>query len=334
MNAAASSSSAAKMKLLVGFDGSPCSADAIADLARAGLPATGEAIVLSIADLLVEQPFAPDVLERRIRTAPPPAIVEAMQRAAAHAMDEARSAADRGVELMRAVLPDWTVHAEAVADSPYWILIQRAESWPADLVLVGSHGRSAISRFFLGSVSQNVLSHSPCSVRIGRRHDGVAASDTEASSSPNRPLRIVFATDASEGSDRAAKVIGRRTWPCGSEIRVVTVLDPRWTIPFSNLGEEFCSESNDLCFRTIAQRQVDAVAAGLADQCGVKATGVVLVGSPRYSLIHEADNWNADCIFLGARGHGAIERFVIGSVSASVAAHAKCSVEVVRCKGV
>ena len=39
---------------------------------------------------------------------------------------------------------------------------------PPDLVLVGSHGRSRLGRLILGSVSQKVLSHVHCSVRIGR----------------------------------------------------------------------------------------------------------------------------------------------------------------------
>ena len=47
-------------------------------------------------------------------------------------------------------------------------------------------------------------------------------------------------------------------------------------------------------------------------------------------LVDEARAWNADCVFLGAKGHGRIKRMIIGSVSAAVAARAHCSVEVVR----
>ena len=53
-------------------------------------------------------------------------------------------------------------------------------------------------------------------------------------------------------------------------------------------------------------------------------------GDPREVLVEAASSWRADCIFLGARGLSGIERFLIGSVSASVAAMASCSVEVVR----
>lgn len=48
-------------------------------------------------------------------------------------------------------------------------IIQRAMSWPADLIVMGSHGRTGLERFLLGSVSQAVVSHAPCSVEIVKR---------------------------------------------------------------------------------------------------------------------------------------------------------------------
>lgn len=48
-------------------------------------------------------------------------------------------------------------------------IIQKAIHWQADLIIMGSHGRSGIERFLLGSVSQAVISHSPCSVEIIKR---------------------------------------------------------------------------------------------------------------------------------------------------------------------
>jgi nucleotide-binding universal stress UspA family protein len=48
-------------------------------------------------------------------------------------------------------------------------ILDTATSWPADLVIMGSHGRSGISRFMLGSVSHAVMSHLPCSMTIIRK---------------------------------------------------------------------------------------------------------------------------------------------------------------------
>jgi nucleotide-binding universal stress UspA family protein len=63
---------------------------------------------------------------------------------------------------------------------------------------------------------------------------------------------------------------------------------------------------------------------------GVRASPQVLEGDPAEMLLAEADRWGADCIFLGARGLGRLERLFMGSVSSAVAARSECSVEVVR----
>jgi nucleotide-binding universal stress UspA family protein len=57
---------------------------------------------------------------------------------------------------------------------------------------------------------------------------------------------------------------------------------------------------------------------------------VVKEENPKRLLISEAEDWGADCIFVGARGLSHIERFWLGSVSTAVAPRAHCSVEVVR----
>jgi nucleotide-binding universal stress UspA family protein len=74
---------------------------------------------------------------------------------------------------------------------------------------------------------------------------------------------------------------------------------------------------------------VEAVAAELR-AAGLTATPVVEEADPKELLLRQAEQWSADCIFVGAKGHGAVARFLLGSVSASVAARASCSVEVVR----
>jgi nucleotide-binding universal stress UspA family protein len=71
----------------------------------------------------------------------------------------------------------------------------------------------------------------------------------------------------------------------------------------------------------------------LLQASGLAATATVKDGAPIPILLESAREWGADCIFLGARGHRFLERFLLGSVSAAVAARAECSVEVVRSRG-
>ena len=142
------------MKLLIAHDGSSCAKAALHDLKRAGLPREGVATVVSVADLWLppmEGPADPSVSNK---------LAAAGQRArdrVAQAIEEARAIAGRACEKLQANLPDWQVHAEACAGSPGWEIIRKADVWKADLIVVGSHGRSTLGQTILGSVSQRVV---------------------------------------------------------------------------------------------------------------------------------------------------------------------------------
>ena len=68
------------------------------------------------------------------------------------------------------------VETEVIEGVPKEVIIEEAERWGADLIILGSHGYGNIKRFLLGSVAQAVASHAPCSVEIVRKrikdHDG------------------------------------------------------------------------------------------------------------------------------------------------------------------
>ncbi len=55
--------------------------------------------------------------------------------------------------------------------SPKEVIVDEAEQWDADLIVVESHGYGNVEKFVLGPVSQAVASHAPCSVEIVRQKD-------------------------------------------------------------------------------------------------------------------------------------------------------------------
>ena len=63
---------------------------------------------------------------------------------------------------------------------------------------------------------------------------------------------------------------------------------------------------------------------------GLTVTTMIREGKPKAEILTEAERSGVDCIFLGARGLGRVERVLLGSVSSAIAARAHCSVEVVR----
>jgi nucleotide-binding universal stress UspA family protein len=61
-------------------------------------------------------------------------------------------------------------------------------------------------------------------------------------------------------------------------------------------------------------------------------TTVILTGSPKRAIVEDAEEWGADLVVLGSHGLRTWERMLLGSVSQTVSAHARCSVEIVRCR--
>src|SRR5687767_14778887 len=108
------------MKILIAFDGSDHSQAAISDLARAGLPADSEAVVMTVADVpsgvLGEEPpaGAADKLLVRVRAD------------AKRSLEEAERVVAEGEQQVSALFPGWKVERLAVADSPYWAFVTRA----------------------------------------------------------------------------------------------------------------------------------------------------------------------------------------------------------------
>jgi nucleotide-binding universal stress UspA family protein len=213
------------------------------------------------------------------------------------------------------------VRTEACADSPAWAVIKQADTWQPDAVVVGSHGRSAMGRLLLGSVSQKILTEARCSVRVGR-----SRRQTDATS-----VRLLIGVDGSPDASAAVHAVAAREWPTGSEACLVTVLDARMRTALapSRPPVEMWTTVGDVDEQAWVSKMIDAMAEPLWNR-GLIVSSVIKEGDPKQVLLDEAEHWGADCIFVGARGLSRIERFLIGSVSAAVAARAHCSVEVVR----
>jgi nucleotide-binding universal stress UspA family protein len=95
--------------------------------------------------------------------------------------------------------------------------------------------------------------------------------------------------------------------------------------PLAETIEEDRREEREWVER-ISERSVELLRAG-----GTGVTCAVKEGDPKRELCKAAEEWGADCIFVGSAGFSnRFARFVLGSVSAAVAARAHCSVEVVR----
>ena len=220
------------------------------------------------------------------------------------------------------MFPKWNVTSEATIGSPAGEILRMAHDYEPDLIVVGSQGRSAMNRFFLGSISQKILSEAPCSVRVARGRIEVDPT----------PMRIVIGFDDSPGAHAAVNAVAARRWREFSEVRLITVLEDltppaigRFISPATSAGE-WVNESDRERMEKLAEKAI-----GIFKSKAFTATSLILAGNPKEILVEQAQHWNADCIFVGANAVGSrMERFLQGSTSAAVAARANCSVENVR----
>lgn len=292
------------MKILIGCDGSEYTEKVLADLKQAGLPQAAEVLVLTVAEHWLAAPTSFGGVDVRY--------TEDTQEAAKTA-----AIAQHMKSMLSFYFSGWDVKTDVAWGGAASKLIERADDWKPDLLVVGSHGRSALGRLFLGSVSQRVLHDAHCSVRIGR---GKAKE-------PNAPAKILIALDGSKGANAAVDVVVGRHWPAGSQVRLVNAT---WTVPPVTSAHlvtpiaDWIRAENERVHLALEAATAKLNAAGLG------VSSLVEQEEPRKLICDEAENWGADCIFLGARGMGTVERLLIGSISSSVAAKATCSVEVVR----
>jgi nucleotide-binding universal stress UspA family protein len=298
------------MKILIAYDGSGGSDEMLNDLRRAGLPGKAEAMVISISESWF-------LLSGGFLGAETNFVTEALG-----SVKEALALARQAAERIQSDFPDWNVRHSSVVGSPAAVLIEKADEWKPDLLALGAHGHTAAGRFLLGSVSQTVMTHAHCSVRVAR----AGKKDSAA------PIRLIIGVDGSPGAEAAVRAAAARHWPKGAEARVVSAFQTPAIAPdrlrrHENVAAQMAALISGAKFRA---NEISASAANRLRGAGLIVSSVVKEENPKRLLIREAEDWGADCIFVGARGLSRIERFWLGSVSTAVAMRAHCSVEVVR----
>jgi nucleotide-binding universal stress UspA family protein len=236
---------------------------------------------------------------------------------------EAKGFATQARRRVLSYFPDWEVRTEVLEGSPSRELLWKAEEWKPDLVVVGSQGRSALGRFFLGSVSTKLATESSSSVRVVR---------STAEKSDDEPPRVMIGVDGSPGAERAVRAVGRRVWPEGTEVRIITVDGSISPTRFAHILPTAASIIIDSNEEVAANaRRMTEWAQSELDAIGLEVSVAIEEGDPQSILLEEALKWQADSIFIGSRGLDHFgEDSGLGSVSTGLVTKAHCSVEVVR----
>jgi nucleotide-binding universal stress UspA family protein len=311
------------MRILIGYDGSEHSDAAIDDLKFAGLPADSEVMVATVADLMMSSPDLSEILARPLPNARVTSAIKTAQTFAERVTHESKETSERGMERLRGLFPGWNIRSDVMIGTPGWVLLDVANLWKADLIVTGTHGRTALKRFFLGSVSNRVVNDARTSVRIGRRRE---YRDVTA------PPRIIVGIDGSPAAEQAVYAVGQRVWESGAEIHLVAVDD---STPSAQVTGRLPQASALIgSYMESREARVSAMLAWGSSELGnigLTTSVVRAKGDPAEVLLRKAEELNADSIFVGTRDFtSGLQRFMLGSVSRQVVNKAQCSVEIVR----
>ncbi|MBB3205274.1 nucleotide-binding universal stress UspA family protein [Rhodopirellula rubra] len=205
-------------------------------------------------------------------------------------------------------------------------IVERATEENIDLVVVAAKGHSAFERVLLGSVSDYVATHAPCSVLVVRQEipEDRGVNDEIPPASFRRGM---IAVDERGVSDAMLNELCRYSWTDQHELTTVTA-----SVKLEVFREDILASTMEEAARrrTEARRCADAAAARLS-ACGAKATGAsVEVEHVGYGLVQYAEQNSQDIVVVGDSGRGLISRMLLGSTSRYVLHHVHCSVLVVR----
>jgi nucleotide-binding universal stress UspA family protein len=143
------------MRIILAVDGSKFSDAAIQTVIAQARPQDAEIRVLYVLD-------PPSLLVAREMGSYKSALDAAWE----SERKEAQALVQRIAELLRSKGLKATAAVEE--GDPKSKIVDSAKEWRADLVVLGSHGRKGLDRFLMGSVSEAVVHHAPCSVEIVR----------------------------------------------------------------------------------------------------------------------------------------------------------------------
>lgn len=302
-------------KILLVHDGIREFGYELADLKRAGLPSAVEIEILTVSDLFLPPMYfaggdTPDLayyydggLHRHFSSTYHADLSIRLEQAS---LEAARS--------VQKSFPYWTVHNSSNTDYAVNAVMDKVARWRPDLVVVGSSADlSWFERNKLRALTRRLISQAHCSVRVVRK----------ACELKDKPSRIMIGFDGSRHAEAALDAVRRRDWTTGSEVYLVSCVEPLITDEL-----DWAHEYVEADRRRLAE-QVSSAKHEL-EQAGLKVHTVIPVGNPAQTILEEAKQHKVEAIFLGTRELGAIENLLSSSVSATVAARAQCSVEISR----
>ncbi|MDP2785383.1 MAG: TSUP family transporter [Sulfurimicrobium sp.] len=188
------------------------------------------------------------------------------------------------------------------AEDPYMGIVEAAEEYRADLIVMGRRGKRGLARAMVGDATARVIGRASCNVLVVPRGAG------------NCKTGILIATDGSRFSDAAAVTAGKLAVANNLPLTVVSVVLP----------------SHNQQRRQEAQIAVQRVRKGLEKEGLAISAAVVEGGRADEAIVAQARKSGADMIVMGSHGRTGLDRVMLGSVAERVIGRSETPVLVVK----
>lgn len=200
-------------------------------------------------------------------------------------------------------LPTGIAHSTVIVEAdPVEAILRTFKESNADLLAMGTHGRTGLARFRLGSVSESVLRQAAGPIlTVGPRVGQPASLGTFR--------RVLCPVDYSELSHRTLEHAAAITETTGAELIVAHILEE------SAKPQELENARQTLC---------DWVPADLRKRCSVRE--VVRSGHPAEQTLLEVEQSRADLLVIGAQHRNVLGSLLFGSTTEAVIRGATCPV--------
>lgn len=202
----------------------------------------------------------------------------------------------------------------------YAAIVRRAEAFGADLLVVGSHGRTGMARVLLGSVAEKVVRHAHCAVLVARPSPEAGP--------------VIASTDLSDASKAGLRAAVHEAARTGSDLVAVYVVDVDYPgrLPYGINAAGMMDAIKDTDELRETRESLQKAVAEATGTLAVKATLELTVGDPAAEIVQRAEDLAARLVVLSTHGRTGLSRVLLGSVAEKVVRHAHVSVLAMRAK--
>lgn len=223
-------------------------------------------------------------------------------------------------EATRAARPGLSVDVEAREGLAVHEILASATDWPADLLVMGTHGRGGFERLVLGSVAEKVLRKAPCPVLAVPL---AAPGDVEFQP---RLAHVLCAHDGSAASRTGVAYAQALAERAGARLTLLSVVE---ALPY---GGDFVAPEFSAFRAARDQHARDALDAALSpvDRVRLDVHDRIVYGHPGQQIVEVAAQERPDLVVMGVQGRGALDVLMFGSTTHYVLRHARTPVLTVR----